>query len=330
MENCKNVFKITDETLQKAKVLIEKGEIVAFPTDTVYGLGANAYLDNAILSVYKKKKRPGDNPLIVHVHSDFDISTLVFEDKPYQKLIRNAFMPGPITLVYKSKNKVSPLVSCGLETLAIRIPKSQFAQKFLRAVNLPIAAPSANVSKHTSPVTATHVFEDFKGEIPMILDGGRCEGGIESTVVDVMGDYPIILRKGLITAEMIRKVCGKCEYATDNSSLNSRSPGTKYRHYCPSTQTILFETGDIDSVIAKYNETVKKGKTVCVMCENSVAEKLNGFNVLNLGSTGQEMASRLYFYLHEAEKFDLLIGVKFLVDTELKQSVENRFIKAFS
>ncbi len=330
MKNCNNIFKITDETLKIAKERIENGELVAFPTETVYGLGANAFLDEAILSVYAKKGRPGDNPLIVHVHKDYDISTLVFEDKPYQKLIKDAFMPGPITLVYKSKNKVSPLVSCGLETLAIRIPKSLSAQRFLKAVNLPIAAPSANVSKHTSPVTAQHVYDDFKGEISMILDGGRCEGGIESTVVDVTGEYPVILRKGLITAEMIKKVCGKCEYATENSALNSRSPGTKYRHYCPSTKTLLFGKDEINLAIEKYNETIKSGKTACIMCENSVAEKLKEFNVLNLGLTGEEMASRLYYYLHEGEKFDLLIGIKFDADTELKQSVENRFIKAYS
>ena len=155
------IRKIDGYSLELAKKLISGGSLVAFPTETVYGLGANAYSDDAIKAIYDAKNRPLDNPLIVHVHKDYDITELVF-DNDIAKKIREKFCPGPITLVYNSKNKVSPLVSCGLSTLAIRIPSHESAQKFLEYVDLPIAAPSANVSKHTSPVTALHVFEDFK------------------------------------------------------------------------------------------------------------------------------------------------------------------------
>ncbi len=323
------ICKITDETLKIAKDYILADRLVAFPTETVYGLGANAFSSQAIRAVYKAKGRPLDNPLIVHVHKDYDISTLVFDEKEYVKKLREAFLPGPLTLVYNSKNTVSPLVSCGLETLAIRVPSSEECQKFLKYVDLPIAGPSANLSKHTSPVTAQHVYEDFKDTIPMILDGGRCQGGIESTVLDVTGDIPVVLRRGLITAEMIKSVAGECRYANQDSDLNARSPGTKYRHYCPKTQTALFEVGDYDSVKRLYAETLKKGKKPLILCTDGDLPYLEGLENFSLGATAHEMAARLYYALHESEAYDLLIGIKFIADDEVKKSVENRFLKAF-
>ena len=238
------IFKITDNTLKIAKDYILHDELVAFPTETVYGLGANAFSDTAIRAIYEAKGRPIDNPLIVHVHKDYDISKLVYDEKPYVKRLRDAFLPGPLTIVYKSKGAVSPLVSCGLDTLALRVPSSSYAQRFLRYVDIPVAAPSANLSKHTSPVTAMHVYEDFKDKIPMILDGGRCE-------------RPLIM--------------------------------------CSEEDSVFF----------------------------------NGFNVYSLGYSGEEMAERLYYGLHEGEKYDLLIGLKFEVKDEVSLSVENRFLKAF-
>ncbi len=331
LDNTKNIkiFKITDNTLEIARNYILHNELVAFPTETVYGLGANAFSDDAIRAVYKAKGRPLDNPLIVHVDKDYDISNLVYDDKEYAKKIREAFLPGPLTMVYKSKEKVSSLCSCGLDTLAIRVPSNLDAQRFLKFVGVPIAAPSANISKHTSPVTAQHVYEDFKDTIPMILDGGRCEGGIESTVLDVTQDVPIILRKGLITAEMIAEVVGECLYANSDSELNKRSPGTKYRHYCPKTKTVLCEVGDYSSVINLYNQCVSEGKKPLIMCTDKDLPNLQGLNVYSLGETGNQMAARLYFGLHESERYDLLIGIKFLITDQVILSVENRFLKAF-
>lgn len=323
------IFKITDKTLEIAKNYILNDGLVAFPTETVYGLGANALSSQAIKNCYAAKGRPQDNPLIVHVHKDYDISTLVYDDKAYVKKLRDAFLPGPLTLVYKSRDKVSDLVSGGLDTLAIRVPKSEGAQRFLKYLDIPIAAPSANVSKHTSPVTADHVYGDFGDNISMILDGGRCEGGIESTVMDVTGDCPVILRKGLITAEMVKAVVGRCEYARSSSDLNKRSPGTKYRHYCPKTKTVLFECADFDGVKNLYKKSQNDGLKVLIMCREADAAHFDGLNVYSLGSTGNEMASRLYFGLHVAEEYDLLIGLKFPISDEVTLSVENRFLKAF-
>lgn len=324
-----SICKINDKNLNIAKNYVTHDELVAFPTETVYGLGANALSDDAIRAVYTAKGRPLDNPLIVHVAPEYDISNLVFDDESYTKKLREAFLPGPLTMVYRSKNVVSGFVSCGLETLAIRVPSHFGAQAFLRTVGIPIAAPSANISKHTSPVTAKHVYEDFVGKIPMILDGGRCAGGIESTVMDVTGEYPVILRKGLVTAEMVQSVVGKCTYASSDSELNKRSPGTKYRHYCPNTKTVLFSNNEIENAKKLYISYVQQGKTACILCCNNLKEYFSGFNLLDLGKNGSEMAARLYYCLHEGEKYDILIGIRFDIIDEVCLSVENRFLKAF-
>lgn len=323
------VRKIDGYSLTLARKLIEDGSLVAFPTETVYGLGANAYLDDAIKEIYNAKKRPLDNPLIVHIHKDFDLDGIVF-DNDFAREIRKHNLPA-LTLVYKSKNTVSPYVSCGMETLAVRIPESEFAQQFLRFVDLPVAAPSANLSKHTSPVTAEHVYADFGESVPLILDGGRCDGGIESTVIDVTGDTPIILRKGLVTKSDIINIVGACEYASDDSTLNARSPGTKYRHYTPKIQTEFFDSNNLDGAVNLYLQLEKLGKRVCFMSDGAVAKKLDGYNVFDLGQSGVQMANRLYYMLHEAEKrYDVIIGISLSVDSDLVLSVNNRFLKAFA
>ena len=322
------VCKIDDSSLNIAKDYVTRNMLVAFPTETVYGLGANALSDEAIKACYEAKGRPSDNPLIVHVDLNHDISSLVYDNDSAKKL-RSALLPGPLTMVYNSKGAVSPLVSCGLETLAIRVPSHTGAQAFLQFVSLPIAAPSANISKHTSPVTAMHVYEDFKGKIPLILDGGRCDGGIESTVLDVTGDVPVILRRGLITAEMIKKIVGSCVYAGEGDELNKRSPGTRYRHYCPKTKTVLFDGDKLSKALKLYDKSVENGEKVVIMCDSFAAAECGNRKVFDLGFSGATMANRLYYYLHESENFDLVIGVRFLCDDDIKLSVENRFLKAF-
>ena len=223
---------ITPESLSEAKDIIENGGVVGMPTETVYGLGGNAFDDEAVKRIFEVKGRPNDNPLIAHVHSAYDLSKIIDFDPPYAKALREAFLPGPLTLVYPSTDKVSPYVSCGLNTLAVRIPAHEGAQAFLKAVDIPIVAPSANLSKHVSPTSARHVFEDFDGKIPLILDGGDSEGGIESTVCDVTGAVPVVLRPGLITREQIAAVVGECEeYVPDFSKTEKvKSPGLLYKH----------------------------------------------------------------------------------------------------
>ncbi len=321
------VLGIDDYSLSLAKKYISSGELVAFPTETVYGLGANATDGAAIKKIFAAKGRPQDNPLIVHLHKDYDVDKLVEVEYDYVYKLREKFLPGPLTMVYKSKGIVSKVATCGLETVGIRIPRSEAAQKFLRAVDMPIAAPSANVSKHTSPVTAAHVFDDLSGKIPLILDGGKCDGGIESTVLDVTHEVPVILRSGLITCEMIKEAVGECEYS-DGSDKKVRSPGTKYAHYMPRSETALYRRDDIKGAQEAYDEAVKSGKRAYFMCDEEIGKLLHG-NILNLGKTAEEIASNLYYRLLEGEKIaDIIIAFDVETGSDIDTGIMNRLEKA--
>jgi L-threonylcarbamoyladenylate synthase len=279
------------------------------------------------------KGRPNDNPLIAHVHKDYDLSKIIDFDPPYAKKLREAFCPGPLTLVYPSKGKVSPFVSCGLDTLAVRIPSHEGAQAFLKTVDIPIVAPSANLSKHVSPTSAKHVFDDFEGKIPLILDGGECEGGIESTVCDVTGEYPVILRPGLITKEMIAEVVGECgEYIPKfEQGEKVKSPGVLYKHYSPRCKTLFFESENAKSALLAYRAQSLETKGLAVLCEDKLAGEFEktGAKVLNLGKTKAEMAFRLYKLLREAETVcETLIVVEPEEKDGIMVGVLNRLKKA--
>ena len=317
----------------EAKNIIFDGGVVAIPTETVYGLGGNAFDDTAVKRIFEVKGRPSDNPLIAHVHKDYDLSKIIDYDPPYAKKLREAFLPGPLTLVYPSTDKVSPFVSCGLHTLAVRIPSHEGAQAFLKAVDIPIVAPSANVSKHVSPTSAQHVFEDFEGKIPLILDGGSCEGGIESTVCDVTGEIPVILRPGLITREMIADVVGACgEYTpTFEKGEKVKSPGVLYKHYSPRCQTTLFALEETEQAKRAIENAKEKGKKVAVLGEKEALKAFSssGALLLDLGATETEMASRLYDLLREAEKVcELLIAIEPKKKDGVMVGVLNRLRKA--
>lgn len=318
---------ITRESLAEAKKILLSGGAVAFPTETVYGLGADARSDAAVENIYRIKGRPQDNPLIVHVHLDYDLDSLVYDDNPYAKILRKTFLPGPLTLVYRSKGKVSGRVSCGLDTLAVRVPSHPDAQAFLRFVDLPIAAPSANISKHVSPVSAEHVYYDLNGKIPLILDGGACSGGIESTVCDVTGDYPVVLRQGLVSREMIERAVGRCEVYVPKEGEQVRSPGMKYKHYAPKCKTCLFD--DPKAAVAAFADLKKQGNRVYVLCESKYAGMFSSENVLDLGRTPEEMASRLYSLLRQGEKVaDVIVAVRPQEQGGVMAGVLNRMNKA--
>ncbi len=326
------IMPVTAESLAEAKKIIMESGVVAMPTETVYGLGGNAFNDEAVQRIFEIKGRPNDNPLIAHVHPDYDLSRIIDYDPPYAKKLRDAFLPGPLTLVYPSTGKVSPFVSCGLNTLAIRVPSHEGAQAFLREVDIPIVAPSANLSKHVSPTSARHVFDDFDGKIPLILDGGACLGGIESTVCDVTGDIPVVLRPGLVTKEQIASVVGACEVydLQENKGEKVKSPGLLYKHYSPRCKTILIP----DSKIKKAEEVIvteQKNGRVAVLCEDAVSAMFDGLGVrvLLLGRTEEEMATRLYDLLREAEKIcDTLITIEPKKKDGIMVGVLNRLRKA--
>ena len=323
---------ITAESLQTAAEIIASGGVVGMPTETVYGLAGNALDDSAVRRIFEVKGRPSDNPLIAHVYDGYDLSKIIDYDPPYAQKLREAFLPGPLTLVYPSTGKVSALVSCGLHTLAVRVPAHAGAQSFLKAVGVPIAAPSANLSKHVSPTSAGHVYDDFQGKIPLILDGGECEGGIESTVCDVTGEIPVILRPGLITQEMIAEVVGACgvyEHKAD-SGEQVKSPGVLYKHYSPRCQTKLFASHEAEAAL-EYLRSVEKDVRVGVLCEDGWKEKYEsaGYQVLNLGANEDEMAARLYALLRTAEETcDLLVAIEPSKSDGKMAGVNNRLRKA--
>lgn len=324
------IVAITPESLDEAKNLIEKGEVVAIPTETVYGLGGNAFDDVAVKKIFAVKGRPNDNPLIAHVHKEYDLSKIIDFEPPYAKKLREAFCPGPLTLVYPSKGKVSALVSCGLDTLAVRVPSHEGAQAFLKKVGIPIVAPSANLSRHVSPTSAEHVYDDFNGKIPLILDGGACVGGIESTVCDCTGEIPVILRPGLVTREMIASVAGDClDYAPNlQSGEKVKSPGVLYKHYAPKCKVKAFV--EKQDALAYYSttETVRKA----VLCESACVAffvEAGCEKVYDLGSSPSQMATNLYELLRRAEKeCDELIVVEPKEKDGVMQGVLNRLRKA--
>ena len=327
------IKQITPESLFEAKNIILQSGVVAIPTETVYGLGGNAFDDTAVKRIFEVKGRPNDNPLIAHVHSDYDLLQIIDYDPPYAKKLREAFLPGPLTLVYPSTGKVSPFVSCGLNTLAVRVPSHKGAQAFLKEVGVPIVAPSANLSRHVSPTSAKHVYDDFAGKIPLILDGGECTGGIESTVCDCTGEIPMILRPGLVTREMIAKVVGDClEYTPDlTKGEKVKSPGVLYKHYSPRCKTVLYT--ETERAVQRTEEEKKKGARVAVLCENASAKAFEhlGVPVLNLGKTETEEAKNLYGLLREAETVcDTLIALEPKSKGGVMAGVLNRLRKACS
>ena len=323
------ILPIDGQSLEMAKNIIISGGLVAFPTETVYGLGANALSGEAVRAVYAAKGRPSDNPLIAHVHKDFDITTLVTDIPDYAALLAKAFLPGPLTMVYRSKGVVCPEVSCGLDTLAIRVPSHEGAQRFLKAVDLPIAAPSANVSKHVSPVTAEHVFDDLNGKIPLILDGGKCTGGIESTVLDCTGAIPCVLRSGLVTRDMVAQVAGECDEYHMVEGERVRSPGMKYKHYSPRCKTALFSYNDRFKALDEYKTCIAQGLRAYIMCDAAVAADMCDAAVLDLGVDENQIAANLYDKLREGERAaDILIAIAPQKQDGVMVGVMNRLTKA--
>jgi len=235
-----------DRLLLPAAAALQDGELVAFPTETVYGLGANALDAGAVAKIFAAKGRPGDNPLIVHVAQPADIEPLTTGLTPVARRLLAAFAPGPLTLILPRSPLVPDIVTAGLETVAVRIPAHPVARRLIELAGVPIAAPSANKSGRPSPTRAWHVEEDFTGLVPFIIDGGPCEFGLESTVLDLTEASPVILRPGAVTQDMIDAVLGTPPDKQPNqrnqephSARAPKSPGMKYRHYAPRARLII-------------------------------------------------------------------------------------------
>ena len=229
------------EGIKAAAEALRKGEVVAFPTETVYGLGADATSAESVKRIFEAKGRPSDNPLIVHIHDRSQIDEIALEVTDLAGKLIDNFMPGPVTVIMKKKPCIPSEVTAGLDTVGIRMPKDKVCQEFLKACDCPVAAPSANLSGSPSPTSARHVMDDMNGRIFAVIDGGDSDVGLESTVVDATGDVPVILRPGAVTKEMIDRVCGTdTKYAgKGDDSKTPMSPGMKYRHYAPHAEVMI-------------------------------------------------------------------------------------------
>jgi L-threonylcarbamoyladenylate synthase len=261
--------------IKSAAELISNGKLVAFPTETVYGLGANALDPNAVKKIFKAKGRPCDNPLIVHISSIKDVEKIAFINDKAVKLI-NIFWPGPLTIILKKKQIIPEEVTAGLDSVAIRMPKDKIAIKLIKLSKVPIAAPSANLSGKPSTTTFNHVYEDLNGKIEGIIKSKDCEIGLESTVVDLTSKNPLLLRPGAITLENLRKVFPDTAVYHGNAS-NPKSPGMKYRHYAPVAKVILFERkagNKLKGYKTKYENDGKKVAVINIKQLNKASKSL--------------------------------------------------------
>ena len=314
-----------NEAIELGAKLIQDGEVVVFPTETVDGLGADAFNVDAVKKIYEAKGRPSDNPLIVHIYSKDQIKDLVSEITQDAKLLIDTFMPGPITIIMPKADSIPKEVTGGLNTVGIRMPSHPIANAFLKACKTPIAAPSANVSTHISPTNAEDVFEDMQGRVPLIIQGGKSDVGIESTIVDMTGDIPTILRPGGITQEMIAQVLGACESFKGKVTV-AKAPGMKYKHYAPLCPMVIAET--FDSMINEYNRVKSEGKNPIIIARDDVIQKLKGERYIDVGINADETMRNIFASMHEGQRIaDYIICQDFGEDGK-NASVMNRVNKA--
>ncbi len=336
------------EKIRQAAQIIQKGGLVAFPTETVYGLGADALNSNAVLALFEAKKRPLDNPPIVHIADSKDVRKLAEEVPENAELLMETFWPGPLTLVFKRSNIVPTVTVAGLDTVAIRMPKHKVALALIKESGRPIAAPSANLSGKPSPTSAMHVFEDLDGRIEAILDAGATTVGVESTVLDLTVEPPVVLRPGGVSYEALKQVIGEVklhpfvESETELPLEKARSPGMKHRHYAPEADVILVE-GATQAVVNKMKELADsyklRGLKVGILATDETRAAYEATVVMSLGSRFnlEVVARNLFRLLREvdAQNVDVIIaegvpaeGIGLAVMNRLRKASGYRIIKA--
>lgn len=318
------------QMIKEAAKLLQAGKLVAFPTETVYGLGADATNERAISQIFKAKGRPQDNPLIVHVANKSQIKKLVKEINPVAEQLIDAFSPGPMTFVLQDRALCANNVSAGLSTIAVRVPSHPIALQLLEISGLPLAAPSANQSGKPSPTTANHVYDDLAGKISGIIDGGPTDVGMESTVIDCTTDQPVILRPGSITQEMIEEQLGfSVKVAPEIRETNQpSSPGVKYPHYAPEVPLILGSnsTPAMQQLISQYEQ---QGNRVGVLAREPLLAKLHAAKKVSLGTTLGDVGQQLYEGLRSFKKTEVeLIVCETFDEKGLGRAIMNRLKKA--
>ena len=331
------LLKVNEESVALGARLIREGELVGFPTETVYGLGANALDARAVAKIFEAKGRPQDNPLITHVACVGEIPPRVRAIPAAARKLMEAFWPGPMTLILPKADCIPDAVSAGLDTVGIRLPANTDARRLIRAAGCPIAAPSANRSGRPSPTTALHVLEDMDGRIPLILDGGACQVGVESSVIDATGEVPVILRPGGITPEMVERVLGHVR--VDEHVMSplregdvARSPGMKYKHYAPKAKAVIFSGAPehvVSAICRRYDEQTAKGERVAILGLDE--HRYGDRTFISLGSEKrpQEAAARLFAALRELDERGDTVALCEAVDTAgIGLAVMNRMGRA--
>lgn len=331
---------VDEAVFAQAGQILRDGGLVAFPTETVYGLGANALDEAAAKKIYAAKGRPSDNPLIVHI-ADLKALKLLTEDIPQEAyLLADRFWPGPMTMILKKSCNVPAGTTGGLDTVAIRMPSHPAALKLIKTAGVYVAAPSANTSGRPSPTTAAHVIQDMDGRVDMILDGGKVGIGIESSIIDLTGEVPMVLRPGYITKEMFEEVLGRVEfdpaitYKTMDPEAKPKAPGMKYKHYAPKGSLTLVE-GSREFVSDKINALVKEardmGYRVAVIATDETADKYKDVMVTSIGTRESEdtIVNNLYEVLRKMDDMEIdCIYSESFSDCRLSMAIMNRLLKA--
>ena len=320
--------------LTRAAELIREGMCGAFPTETVYGLGANAYDEAAVARIFKAKGRPQDNPLIVHVDG-FDLAEQVCEFTPLGRKLAEKFWPGPLTLVMPRKDVIPDAVTAGLPTVGVRMPSHPVAHAFIEKCGLPIAAPSANTSGKPSPATAEHVLDDLRYRIPFVIDGGKVDIGLESTVVDATGEYPVLLRPGKVSREELAELCGDVSLPGESDFEHPASPGMKYRHYAPQGRVhIGHNIGELE--VLRLDLSMHRMRMPVLVLSNATADEMmrrgaRPHEIYFLGDTKEEIAANWFTALRYCDKTGFMDIITEEFDDEgLGLALNNRMRKAAS
>ncbi len=316
--------------------MLASGKTVIFPTETVYGLGANALDEDAATKIYQAKGRPSDNPLLVHVADKEDVYDLVENIDDRAKLLMDKFWPGPLTIVFKKKAIIPDRTSGGLDTVAIRMPSDQVARDLIRQAGVPIAAPSANISGRPSPTKPEHIIRDMDGRVDGILVGGPCDYGVESTIIDLSEDLAMVLRPGSITLEMLGEVLGRVDLdpslKNKDDNIRAKAPGMKYKHYSPQAQVYIVKADDLEGFAERVDslceDNAKKGLKMGVMTMNYDQHSYQA-KVFDLGGSDTEVAKNLFDSLISLDRESIDIAyVPYFEERGIGVAIMNRLKKA--
>ena len=316
--------------------MLADGKTVIFPTETVYGLGANALDEDAATKIYQAKGRPSDNPPLVHVADKEDVYDLVENVDDRAKLLMDKFWPGPLTIVFKKKAIIPDRTSGGLDTVAIRMPSDQVARDLIRQAGVPIAAPSANISGRPSPTKPEHIIRDMDGRVDGILVGGPCDYGVESTIIDLSEDLAMVLRPGSITLEMLGEVLGRVDLdpslKNKDDNIRAKAPGMKYKHYSPQAQVYIVKADDLEGFAERVDslceDNAKKGLKIGVMTMNYDQHSYQA-KVFDLGGSYTEVAKNLFDSLISLDRESIDIAyVPYFEERGIGVAIMNRLKKA--